>query len=97
MFCFLLKLSGLEDTNTFHLGVLSVKFEQFSPVKARKLGNKEAVKIALPLEPLRAGAQSRAVLPAEATEEPVCIPVVPNNVARLVGWTFTKTEFYLFL
>ena len=50
MFCFLLKLSGLEERNTFHLGVLSVKFEQFSPIKARKLGNREAVKIALPIE-----------------------------------------------
>ena len=93
MFCFLLKLSGLEERNTFHLGVLSVKFEQFSPIKARKLGNREAVKIALPIK-VAPRWPSETVEPAETAEEPVCIPLVPNNVAGLVGWTFTKTEFY---
>lgn len=50
LFCFLLKLSGLEKRNTFRLGVLSVKFEQFSSIKPEDLEIKEAAKIILTVE-----------------------------------------------
>lgn len=74
----------------------SVKFEQFSPIKARKLRNREAVKTALPIEAAPRWCLGRLSC-LQRLERPVCMPLVPKKVAGLVGWTFTKTEFYLFL